>query len=95
MLFPEARETGKRACTCAICERVCARALRSSLRRRFFRLLVRLLWALRSRWRLRCFLCSSLSFRLAATASSRLSSLSKRWPCEVKEGKWPRLVPGE
>ena len=77
--------------TCAICERVRARALRSPLRRRFFRLLARLSWALRSRCRLRRLFCSALSFRLAASASSRLSSLSKRWPCEVKVGEWPRL----
>jgi hypothetical protein len=52
--------------TGAICARVRARALRPSLRRRFFRLLVRWLWEPRSRWRLRCFLCSARSFRLAA-----------------------------
>ena len=25
------------------------------------------------------------------SAASRLSSLSKRWPCEVKVGEWPGL----
>ena len=56
--------------TGAICVRVRARALRPSLRRRFFRLLVRLLWEPRSRWRLRCRLCSARSFRLAASESA-------------------------
>jgi hypothetical protein len=54
--------------TGAICVRVRARALRPSLRRRFFRLLVRLLWESRSR--LRCRLCSARSFRLAASESA-------------------------
>lgn len=53
--------------TGAIRSRVRARALRPSLRRRFFRVLVRLLCERRSRWRLRCFLCSARSFRLAAS----------------------------
>ena len=26
------------------------------------------------------------------SAASRLSSLSKRWPCEVEVGEWPRLA---
>ena len=56
--------------TGAICVRVRARALRPSLRRRFFRLLVRLLWEPRSRWRLRCRLCPARSFRLAASESA-------------------------
>ena len=29
---------------------------------------------------------------LPIPAASRLSSLSKRWPCEVEAGEWPRLV---
>jgi hypothetical protein len=29
---------------------------------------------------------------LPILAASRLSSLSKRWPCEVEVGEWPRLV---
>ena len=29
------------------------------------------------------------------SAAERLSSLSKRWPCEVKVGEWPRLVASE
>ena len=56
--------------TGAIRSRVRARALRPSLRRRFFRVLVRLLCERRSRWRLRCFLCSARSFRLAASESA-------------------------
>ena len=56
--------------TGAIRARVRARALRPSLRRRFFRALVRLLCEPRSRWRLCCFLCSARSFRLAASESA-------------------------
>ena len=29
------------------------------------------------------------------SAANRLSSLSKRWPCEVEVGEWPRLTARE
>ena len=29
------------------------------------------------------------------SAASRLSSLSKRWPCEVEVGEWPHLAASE
>jgi hypothetical protein len=64
--------------TGAICARVRARALRPSLRRRFFRLLVRWLWEPRSRWRLRCRLCSARSFRLAASESAATAAAAAK-----------------
>ena len=29
------------------------------------------------------------------SAANRLSSLSKRWPCDVEVGEWPRLAASE
>ena len=29
------------------------------------------------------------------SAADRLSSMSKRWPCELEVGEWPRLAASE